>query len=106
MFELDCNWVLLFFTTEALAIPKGSYSGKMADIWQLGVTLYALIYGQIPFNDGNIMKLYDKIQHDEISFPRKPEGSPPLKDMLLKMLQKDPAKRITLPEIKVRTRRM
>ena len=87
--------------TEALAIPKGSYSGKMADIWQLGVTLYALIYGVIPFNDGNIMRLYDKIQHDELQFPQKPVASPLLKDMIQKMLQKDPTKRITLPEIKV-----
>lgn len=89
--------------TEALAIPKESYSGKMADIWQLGVTLYALVYGQIPFNDVNIMKLYDKIQHQELQFPPKPENTPLLKDMLSKMLQKDPQKRITLPEIKVTT---
>jgi len=75
----------------------------MADIWQLGVTLYALVYGQIPFNDGNILKLYDKIQHDELQFPPKPEASPLLKDMLSKMLQKDPQKRITLPDVKVHT---
>ncbi|ODM97897.1 Calcium/calmodulin-dependent protein kinase kinase 2 [Orchesella cincta] len=90
-----------FVAPEALANPKGSYSGKMADIWQLGVTLYALVYGQIPFNDGNILKLYDKIQHDELQFPAKPEASPLLKDMLSKMLHKDPQKRITLPEVKV-----
>lgn len=88
-------------SAEALVVPKGSYSGKMADIWQFGVTLFALVYGQIPFNDGNIMKLYDKIQHDELQIPAKPEVSPLLKDMLTRMLQKDPQKRITLPEIKV-----
>jgi len=73
----------------------------MLDIWQLGVTLYSLVFGVVPFYDSNIMKLYERIQHDEHSFPKTPEISPLLKDLLCRMLQKNPQNRITLPEIKV-----
>jgi len=88
--------------SEALATPKETYSGKMADIWQLGVTLYALVYGRVPFFDENIMKVYEKIRFDELKFPVQPEVSPLLKNLIEKMLQKNPEQRITLPQIKVR----
>lgn len=90
----------LFFT-EALAASKESYSGKMADIWQLGVTLYALVYGHVPFHDESIINLYEKIQSEELCFRSKPEISLLLKNLIECMLQKDPKLRITLPQIKV-----
>jgi [calcium/calmodulin-dependent protein kinase] kinase len=73
----------------------------MADIWQLGVTLYSLVFGCVPFYDENIIKLYEKIQFDELTFPPVPRISPLLKNLIENMLLKNPEKRITLPQIKV-----
>lgn len=36
--------------------------GAEADIWSMGVLLYALLCGYLPFDDDNIAVLYRKIQ--------------------------------------------
>lgn len=66
----------------------------------MGITLYAFIYGQVPFYDNNIIGLYSKIRHEEVKFPDSPLIPDQLKDLIRKMLIKDPSKRITLSEIK------
>lgn len=71
---------------EALAASRESYSGKMADIWQLGVTLYALVYGKVPFHEESIIKLYEKIQSEELCFKTTPEISFLLKNLLERYL--------------------
>lgn len=78
---------------------KHSYSGKAADVWALGATLYALVYGNVPFVATNIPALYEKIKHDAIHFPPTPL-SPELKELINRMLEKDPERRITIKEIK------
>lgn len=40
-------------------------SGKAADIWAMGVTLYAFIYGVLPFRYYNVLELYQAIQEQE-----------------------------------------
>lgn len=65
------------------------------------MTLYSLVIGQVPFHDENILALYNKIRVQPLTFPEDKEISPELKDLILKMLVKDPNERITLPEVKV-----
>lgn len=49
----------------------------------------------------NIPALYEKIKHDPVQFPPTfTQHSPELKDLIQRMLEKDPDKRITLSEIK------
>ncbi|KAJ3652130.1 hypothetical protein Zmor_018122 [Zophobas morio] len=90
-----------FTAPEALGDNKSSFSGKAADIWSMGITLYALVYGQVPFFDNNIIGLYSKIRHETVKFPDAPLIPEKLKDLIRQMLVKDPSNRITLPEIKL-----
>jgi len=91
-----------FTAPESISHKPGDepYSGKAADIWSLGVTLFSLVYGKVPFHDENILALYNKIRVQDVEFPDEPEISPELKELIRRMLIKHPKDRITLPEIK------
>ncbi|DBA00358.1 TPA: hypothetical protein N0F65_000543 [Lagenidium giganteum] len=83
------------YTAPELLLPKAKRSyGKAADWWSLGILLYEMSVGKSPFYDNNIEKMYQKIQHDPLTFPEKPELSPVLKDILSAFLQKDATKRL------------
>jgi serine/threonine protein kinase len=68
-----------------------------ADIWSAGVLLYAMATGRLPFDDENITTTMQKIISAEPEFP--PEVSIELRDLLRRMLTKDPDLRITIPGI-------
>lgn len=75
------------------------FKGKAADIWSLGVTLYCLLHGHCPFEDLNIIALYEKILHDPVVLDE--SISSHAQDLIMKMLQRDPNDRIKLSEIKI-----
>ncbi|XP_074643752.1 calcium/calmodulin-dependent protein kinase kinase 1-like [Tubulanus polymorphus] len=90
-----------FMAPEALSELGEHYSGKALDIWAMGITLYCFVFGQVPFHDDHVLGLHKKIRTQSIVFPDKPVISRDLKELILKMLIKEPEKRITLPEIKI-----
>ncbi|KAF5300590.1 hypothetical protein FQR65_LT19338 [Abscondita terminalis] len=90
-----------FIPPEALKEGRtGGFSGKAADIWSMGITLYSLVYGRVPFSEENIISLYSRIKNHPLEFPPSPNISSALKDIISKMLVKDPNQRITLADIK------
>jgi maternal embryonic leucine zipper kinase len=46
-----------------------NYLGAEADVWSMGVLLYALLCGFLPFDDENISTLYRKIQEGNYEQP-------------------------------------
>lgn len=89
-----------FMAPETLKEEKENFSGKATDIWAIGVTLYCFVIGRCPFEDDFPLSLHKKIMNDPVKFPEKPVVSEKLKDLILKMLDKNPETRITLPEVK------
>ncbi|CCI42902.1 unnamed protein product [Albugo candida] len=81
-------------------IKGGGYSAYAADVWALGVTLYALVFGKIPFYDANMIELFKLIEHQPIELNPRVSVSDSLADLLHGMLNKDPQKRWTVQECK------
>lgn len=74
------------------------YHGIHIDIWSLGITLYAMICGFLPFDDKNNDKLYKKILDCKLAFPSFVSES--AKDIISRILAVNPSKRLTFEEIK------
>ena len=95
------------------------------DVWALGVTLYAMIFGRLPFVHSNEFQMYEKIAREEVFIPTRrlkgvehtdktpsdndkrmddileyEEVDDVLRDLLKRLLHKHPARRMTLKEVK------
>ncbi|KAJ7420866.1 Maternal embryonic leucine zipper kinase [Willisornis vidua] len=66
-------------------IQGKTYIGSEADIWSMGVLLYALLCGFLPFDDDNVMAVYRKIMRGKYSIPNWLSPSSTL--LLYQMLQ-------------------
>uniref|UniRef100_A0A672IC66 calcium/calmodulin-dependent protein kinase n=1 Tax=Salarias fasciatus TaxID=181472 RepID=A0A672IC66_SALFA len=86
-----------FLAPEALSETRKNFSGKALDVWAMGVTLHCFVFGVCPFMDERILSLHQKIKTQ----PVVADISDDLKDLLLKMLDKNPETRISIPQIKV-----
>eukprot|EP00210_Caulerpa_lentillifera_P003308 g3159.t1 len=79
---------------------------KKTDIWSCGVLLYAMTFSYYPFirkEDVNIpdsvQRIHKRIVDAPLTFPQHKESSADVRDLLSKMLEKDPNKRITLNQV-------
>ncbi|XP_068021453.1 calcium/calmodulin-dependent protein kinase kinase 1 isoform X2 [Melanerpes formicivorus] len=90
-----------FTAPEALSPAGHSFSGKALDVWAMGITLYCFVCGKCPFIDEYILGLHNRIKTKPVEFPEEAQLSEELQDLILRMLDKNPESRITVPEIKV-----
>ena len=77
---------------------QGHAYNHTADTWSLGVLLFAIADCQLPFDDGNVQRLLQKIVYTEPRYPS--TFSPELTDLLKRMLEKSPERRIPISEIR------
>jgi serine/threonine protein kinase len=73
------------------------YDGKCADVWSLGILLFTMVTGRLPWTTENQVELFRQIREAEIGIPF--HLTLELQDLLGKMLERDPAARITIPKI-------
>ncbi|XP_059048377.1 uncharacterized protein LOC131843700 isoform X2 [Achroia grisella] len=78
-------------------IVKGTpYIGPEVDCWSLGVLLYTLVYGAMPFDGSNFKRLVRQISNGDYYEPKSPSTASPL---IRDMLTVDPLKRADIAYI-------
>eukprot|EP00013_Stygamoeba_regulata_P029025 CAMPEP_0177652636 /NCGR_PEP_ID=MMETSP0447-20121125/13246_1 /TAXON_ID=0 /ORGANISM="Stygamoeba regulata, Strain BSH-02190019" /LENGTH=340 /DNA_ID=CAMNT_0019155915 /DNA_START=136 /DNA_END=1158 /DNA_ORIENTATION=+ len=88
----------MFYSAPEL-LNRQNYYGPQVDIWSLGVTLYSMLFGRLPWHTPNRKDLHQAIHTVPVYFPPTQNISPELKDLILKMLSIDPDKRPTAEEV-------
>lgn len=78
-------------------LKNRQYRGDRADIWSLGVILYAMLSATLPFDDPDLRVMMAKTKKGHYEMPR--FLSPEAEDLIRRMLQVNPDRRITLKEI-------
>ncbi|KAM3400636.1 hypothetical protein ACQJBY_005467 [Aegilops geniculata] len=80
-------------------LQNRGYDGSLSDIWSCGVILYIMLVGHLPFDDRNMVVLYQKIFKGDTQIPEC--LSPGAQNLLRRILEPNPMKRINMAEIKI-----
>ncbi|VAH14025.1 unnamed protein product [Triticum turgidum subsp. durum] len=80
-------------------LQNRGYDGSLSDIWSCGVILYIMLVGHLPFDDRNMVVLYQKIFKGDTQIPE--WLSPGAQNLLKRILEPNPMKRINMAEIKL-----
>ncbi|KAJ3221361.1 MAP/microtubule affinity-regulating kinase 3 [Chytriomyces hyalinus] len=86
-----------FYASPEMILGK-KYIGPEVDVWSMGVILFALLAGKLPFRDANVKDLYRKITTSSFELPScvtKDSGN-----LICNMLKVDPHERATVDEVK------
>jgi [calcium/calmodulin-dependent protein kinase] kinase len=88
------------FMAPELCRSHGEVSGKPTDLWSMGVTLFCIRYGRLPFKSGMSLELQKMINEDEPDLGD--EQDPRFRTTITRLLEKGASKRITIDELRVR----
>ncbi|NXP05537.1 ULK3 kinase, partial [Thinocorus orbignyianus] len=79
-------------------VCRQQYDARV-DLWSVGVILYEALFGKPPFASRSFAELEEKIRSDRaIELPSRPPLSPECRDLLGRLLERDPLKRISFQD--------
>ena len=85
-------------TARVLPAASGSYSGRPADMWSLGVMLYTMLVGRYPFADPDACTLFARIRRGRYSMPSEVSLSAAARCLIRSLLTVNPSDRLSAEE--------
>ena len=79
-------------------IKEEGYNPDKSDIWSAGIILYLMLCGHLPFYEEDNQLMYDKIIRGDYDIPKFLSND--AKDIIKKILEVDPKRRLNFGEIK------
>ena len=81
-------------------ILSGKPHNKEIDIWSIGVIMYVIINGYMPFGGKTQEEIIESIKYDKLKFYKNKWGvlSQSAEDLIKSCLEKSPEKRISIDE--------
>eukprot|EP00897_Mesotaenium_endlicherianum_P000310 jgi/Mesen1/1027/ME000121S00104 len=86
-----------FVGTEEYIAPEivsGSGHTGSVDWWAFGILLFEMLFGKTPFRGSSMPRTFNNVLNKEIAFPRDPETSDHAKDLICKLLIRNPEERL------------
>nr|AML77804.1 putative LOV domain-containing protein [Sisyrinchium angustifolium] len=86
-----------FVGTEEYIAPEiitGAGHSSAVDWWALGILLYEMLYGYTPFRGKTRQKTFANILHKDIKFPASISVSLPARQLIYRLLHRDPKNRL------------
>jgi len=74
-------------------------ANPLIDIWAIGIMMYCMLFGYLPFNGDTTKEIVDNIISKRIDIPKDKYITAECIDLLKKMLEKNTAKRIQMVDI-------
>lgn len=85
------------YVSPEILMTNGGYSGKAADVWSMGVMLYAMLVGRYPFHDAEHNTLFNKIRCGHYTIPD--TISSKAKCLIRNLLRQNPSDRLVAEDI-------
>ena len=90
-----------FFAPEMCRALRGAgYSGRAADMWAVGVSIFMWLYHRLPYEADSVVNLMERIANEEVDYPADTAHSAELLALLRGLLERKPKMRWRIRDLR------